>query len=148
MQTTTPAGRTTSRDIPRPHRARTLLAAILAALTLSTGVMVVSASPAGAAEVSVNFSGYCRARYGGPGISVSTYHAWTGSWTAVTWRCRQTSLFPNSFMNFASIFKPVRGVTYSVNHQIDVNAVCRWQYGSRSYSRLLGQGWGDWRCVV
>jgi hypothetical protein len=38
--------------------------------------------------------------------------------------------------------------TVTRNYSIDVNAVCRWQYGSSARSVMLGQSWRDWRCVV
>lgn len=127
---------------------RRLLVAMALVFASIAGVVGVSGSPAAAADRGADFTGYCKARYSTPGVSVSAWHAWAGSWTAVTWRCRQTSLFPNPAVNFASIFRPVRGVTYSVDHQIDVNHLCRWQYGSNSYAKLIGQSWSDWRCVT
>jgi hypothetical protein len=127
------------------QRSARWVAAIVVALCIG---LVPGASPAAAADRGVNFTGYCVAHYSGYGVRVTAWHAWVGSWTAVTWRCRQSAMAPTSAPQFASIFRPVRGVIYHRDYQIDVNAVCRWQYGSRSYSKLLGQSWADWRCVA
>jgi hypothetical protein len=130
------------------NRGRRLLAGVALAFASVAAGVGLDSSPAAAADRSADFTGYCKARYSAPAVSVSAWHAWVGSWTAVTWRCRQTSMFPNPVVDFAKILRPVRGITYSVDHQIDVNALCRWQYGSRSYAKLVGQSWSDWRCVT
>ena len=38
--------------------------------------------------------------------------------------------------------------TITRTYSIDVNAACRWQYGSGARSAMVGQSWRDWRCVV
>ena len=126
---------------------RVIAAIVLSVLSLGAG-MATHAEPAAAADRGVDFTGYCKARYSRTGVTVSAWHAWLGSWTAVTWRCRQSAMWPTSAPEFA-VFRPmIRGIVYHIDYQIDVNAVCRWQYGARSYSKLVGPSWRDWRCVV
>lgn len=108
--------------------------------------------PAAAAEGGVNFSGYCKSRYG---RSATAVHAWTGAWTLVTWRCEVKSLLQMLPTRPARMGPPLPGgrclgcrvITNVQRHGIDVNAVCRWQHGSRSYSRYVGERWSDWRCI-
>jgi hypothetical protein len=111
-------------------------------------VLDLGATPANADTVQrrVDFSGYCKARYRAPGVSVSAWHKWTGSWTAVTWRCRTTGIVPSRPpFNFASVI--IKHIPVQVrDYQIDVNAVCRWQYGRNSWASMVGRGWDDWRC--
>ncbi|MEY2451473.1 MAG: hypothetical protein QOD92_1047 [Acidimicrobiaceae bacterium] len=128
----------------RTSRVRRILVGTVAVAVLTLGL---NAPPADAAEKSLNFTGYCRAAYSLPGVGVTAWHKWTGSWTAVTWRCRQTAPWQIA-QNFASIFRPIRIPVSTRDYQIDVDAACRWQYGKASYSKLKGQGWGDWRCVA
>lgn len=40
------------------------------------------------------------------------------------------------------------GRTEVRTYEIDVNDVCRWQYGSAAKSKMVGQSWRDWRCRV
>lgn len=130
--------------VPRPHRVRRVVSALCLALL---GVGVADASPAAAVDRGVDTTGYCKATYAMEGVGVSAWHQWAGSWTAVTWRCRRSALWPVAGQ-FASIFRPAAGVKYSADYEIDVNAACRWQYGTGSYAKLLGQSWSDWRCVT
>lgn len=44
----------------------------------------------GKGDRGVNFTGYCRARYGHGGtVRTTATHRTTGAWTATSWRCRR-----------------------------------------------------------
>lgn len=142
-----PAGSAGRRFTKR--RGAAAFALLLALLGTSA---VIEASPAGAVfqtERRANFSGYCKAKYTSPVMSASSRHG-SGAWSAVTWRCRQTSIAPIAPPpGFAAIphMTVKHFIRYYRDHEIDVDDLCRWQYGPHSRSLLKGQSWRDWRCL-
>jgi len=144
-------------DVQRAEAASPTIAAELtvsdASLTAtSSSLSNIVAAASGTRLRPADFGGYCRARYQGGVYSASAWHKWWGSWTAVTWRCRQTTfgIFDNRGrgpVSFARIPLPgKRFITRSYDYEIDVNRLCRWQYGSHAKAVLVGQSWRDWRC--
>ena len=132
---------------------RSLLLVLLMASTLS--IATTSEVSAGTVVRSggMNLSGYCGAKYPATSKFVNwgggrgTYYSWQKGYPVLVannaqgWRCRQVS----------SVSQVPYGATTlsNVDYSIDVNALCRWQYGA-GWAVLEvnnAQGWACYRWV-
>lgn len=91
---------------------------VLAASAVAVGISVVGAPIADAAATlgGANVTGYCNSVKGTPSLRLDN--------SAYGWRC----------------------ATWYGYESVDMNAVCRWQYGQGAYAGLVNNTWTGWRC--